>query len=108
MSEYEKNYTAWTPYAKGRQYFTEGILGSPLAAFASSLIGLEAALVKTGASGADIPDAANAQRTAFIEGEDKPSDEKILAAVAKAFYSDIDKSQHPIGFYEKLKANWFL
>ncbi|HRD58926.1 MAG TPA: S46 family peptidase [Ferruginibacter sp.] len=107
MSEYEKNYTAWTPYAKGRQYLTEGILGSPLAAFASSLIGLEAALVKTGASGADIKkvaDAANAQRTAFIESEDKPSDEKILAAVAKAFYSDIDKSQHPIGFYEKLKA----
>lgn len=107
MSEYAKNYAAWTPYSKHRQYLREGILGSPLAAFASSLIGLEAAMVKTGATGADIKkaaDAANAQRTAFLEGEDKPSDVKILAAVAYAFYNDIDKSQHPIGFYEKLKA----
>lgn len=107
MSEYEKNYAAWTPYAKGRQYLNEGIMGSPLAAFAASLMGLEAAMVKTGASSADIKkaaDAANAQRTAFLEGEDRPSDEKILAAVAQAFYNDIDKSQHPIGLYEKIKA----
>src|SRR6218665_2479726 len=107
MSEYEKNYVAWTPYAKHRQYLREGILGSPLAAFASSLMGLEAAMVKTGATGADIKkaaDAADKQRIAFLEGEDKPSDVKILAAVAKAFYTDIDKSQQPIGFYEKLKA----
>ncbi|MFT3978991.1 MAG: S46 family peptidase [Ferruginibacter sp.] len=109
MSEYAKNYAAWSPYAKHRQYLREGILGSPLAAFASSLIGLEAAIVKTGATAADVKkaaDAANAQRTAFLEGEDKPSDVKILAAVAKAFYTDIDKSQHPIGFYEKIKANY--
>lgn len=107
MSDYAKNYTAWTPYSKHRQYLREGILGSPLAAFAASLMGLEAALVKTGASGADIKkaaDAADAQRKGFLEGEDKPSDVKILAAVAFAFYNDIDKSQHPIGFYEKLKA----
>jgi len=107
LSEYEKNYAAWTPYSKHRQYLREGIIGSPLAAFAASLMGLETALVKTGASGADIKkaaEAADAQRKAFLAGEDKPSDVKILAAVAFAFYTDIDKSQHPIGFYEKLKA----
>lgn len=107
MNSYASNYAAWTPYARHRQYLREGILGSPLAAFASSLIGLEAAIVKTGATGADVKkaaDAATAQRTAFLEDEDKASDVKILAAVAKAFYTDIDKSQHPIGFYEKLKA----
>lgn len=107
LSEYEKNYAAWTPYSKHRQYLREGILGSPLAAFAASLMGLEAAIVKTGASGADIKkaaDAADAQRKNFLAAEDKPSDVKIMAAVAFAFYNDIDKSQHPIGFYEKLKA----
>lgn len=107
MNNYATNYAAWTPYSRHRQYLREGILGSPLAAFASSLIGLEAAIVKTGATGADIKkaaDAATAQRAAFLEDEDKASDVKILAAVAKAFYTDIDKSQHPIGFYEKLKA----
>ena len=78
-----------------------------MAAYASSLMGLEAAMVKTDASNADIKKAADAAEAAhknFLEASDRPSDEKILAAVAMAFYNDIDKSQHPVGFYEKLKA----
>ena len=70
-------------------------------------MGLEAAMVKQGATSADIKkaaDAANAQRKNFLEAYDRPSDEKILAAVAMCFYTDVDKSQHPIGFYEKIKA----
>ena len=107
MSDYEKAYAEWTPYSKHRTYLREGILGSPLAAFASSLMGLEAIMVRQGATSEDIKKAAiaaNIQRKSFLEGEDKPSDEKILAAVAMAFYTDIDKNQHPIGFYEKFKA----
>jgi hypothetical protein len=109
MTEYSKNYLAWTPYAKQRQFLLEGILGSPLAAFASSLMGLEAAMVKQGATSDDIKKAATAadnQRKNFLESEDKPSDVKILAAVAHAFYTQVDKSQHPIGFYEKIKASY--
>ncbi len=107
LADYAKAYTAWTPYSKHRQYLREGILGSPVAAFASSLMGVEAAMVKQGATGTDIKKAAaaaDAQRKAFLEAEDKASDVKILAAVAQAFYKDIDKNQHPIGFYEKMKA----
>ena len=37
LSDYEKNYATWTPYAKERVYVLEGILGSPLAGYASSL-----------------------------------------------------------------------
>lgn len=109
FTEYEKNYAAWTPYSKGRQYLREGILGSSLAAYASSLMGLEAAMVKQGTTTADIKkaaDAANAQRKTFLEAYDRPSDEKILAAVAMRFYTDVDKSQQPIGFYEKIKAGY--
>ena len=107
LADYEKAYAAWTPYSKHRQYLREGILGSPLAAYASSLMGVEAAMVKQAATGEDVKKAAtaaDAQRKAFLEGEDKVSDVKILAGVAQAFYNDIDKSQHPIGFYEKMKA----
>lgn len=107
FSGYEKSYAAYTPYAKHRQYLNEGVLGSPLAAFAGSLIGLEAALTKTDKTSADLKkalDAATTSRQAFLESEDRPSDEKILAAVAMMFYHDIDKSQHPIGFYENLKS----
>jgi len=106
-TEYEKNYTAWTPYSKHRQYLIEGIIGSPLAAFASSLMGLEASMVKQGTTSADIKkaaDAADAQRKTFLATEDRPSDEKILATVAMMYYNDVDKSQHPIGFYEKIKT----
>ncbi|MBS1929359.1 MAG: S46 family peptidase [Chitinophagaceae bacterium] len=109
MSEYEKNYAAWAPYAKHRQYIREGILGSPLAAFASTLERLESVLQKQGASAKDLENAktmAEASRKRFIESENIPSDEKILGAVTMAFYNDIDKDQYPIGFYEGLKNSY--
>ncbi|MDB5202203.1 MAG: family peptidase [Ferruginibacter sp.] len=109
LADYEKNYATWTPYAKQRQYLREGIVGSPLAAFASSLMSLEAVMVKQGATSADVKkaaDAADAQRKVFLAAEDRTSDEKIMAAVAMMYYNDIDKSQQPIGFYEKLRAGY--
>ena len=107
FSDYAKNYAAWTPYSKQRQYLNEGIVGSPLAAFAASLIGVETNLVQTGVSAADIKKSLNTadiNRKTFLAAEDKPSDEEILAQTAMLFYNDIDKSQHPIGFYEGVKA----
>jgi Peptidase S46 len=109
FSEYEKNYTAWMPYVKHRQYMREGVTGSPMAAFAGTLLQVEDAIVKTGSKASDVKkaiDAANAARKAFLEEEDKPSDEKILAASVMMFYNNVDKSQHPIGFFESLKANF--
>ena len=109
FNEYAKNYAAWTPYSKQRQYLNEGILGSPLTAFAASLTGVETNLVKTGISSADIKksvDAATITRKKFLDAEDKISDEKILVQIAQLFYNDIDKSQHPIGFYEGIKATY--
>lgn len=109
FDEYAKNYAAWTPYAKTRQYLREGILGSPLAAFASSLVALETVLTKAGAPEADIKkaaEAADASRKAYLASADFPSDRKIMAVVAMMYYQDIDKSQHPQGFYEKLKDGY--
>ena len=109
FADYAKNYATWTPYSKMRQYLNEGILGSPLAAFATSFIPLEDKLLKNGTSSAEIKkttDALTASRKSFLESEDLVSDEKILAATCMAFYNDIDKSQHPIGFYESLRSNY--
>ena len=109
MVDYAKNYETWTPYSKQRTYLAEGILGSPLAAFASSLVTLEANMVKPGVSSADIKkaaDAANAYRKSFLAAEDLVSDEKIVAVTAMRFYNDVNKDQHPIGFYEGLKATY--
>jgi len=107
--DYDKNYAAWTPYSKVRQYINEGVAGSPLASFAASLFSLEDKLIKTNTSAADLKkaiEAASANRKAFLESEDQPSDEKIVAAVAMMYYNDIDKSQHPVGFYEAIKTNY--
>ena len=107
LADYAKNYDTWTPYAKGRTYLIEGILGSPLAGAASGLASLEAKLIATSTSAADLKkalDAATANRESFKEKEDLPSDEKILAATCMMYYNDVDKNQHPIGFYEGVKA----
>jgi hypothetical protein len=109
FSEYQKNYDAWRPYAKVRQYMREGVFGSPLAAYASSLQMVENVLVKEGSTEADIKKAiaaADDARKNFLEGEDKPSDVQILATTAMMYYNDIDRSQHPIGFYESVKSKY--
>ncbi len=109
FTEYAKNYDIWTPYSKERVYLNEGILGSALAKYASTLIKLEADLVKTGVSSADAKktlDAATAARNKYLADANRASDEKIMAATAQMFYNDIDKSQHPIGFYESIKNNY--
>ena len=109
FADYAKNYATWTPYSKQRQFINEGILGSPLAAFSAGLISLEDKLLKTNTSAADLKkalDAATANRTAYLEAADKPSDEKIMAAVTMMYYNDVDKNQHPIGFYEGMKGTF--
>ena len=105
FSEYQKNYDKWTPYSKERQYLREGILGSPLASFSASLMGLEKTLSTEGETADKIKkalDAADKQRTRFLAGEDLPSDEKILASSAMMFYNDVDKTQHPAGVFENI------
>lgn len=107
--EYAASYKAWTPYAKHRIFINEGIMGSPLAAFAGSLMAVEKALVQSGGSADMIKQsiaAADKARTAFLDEEDKASDLKILAATCHMFYTDIPLDQHPIGFYDAIKAKF--
>lgn len=106
FTDWAKAYDAWRPYAKHRQYINEGVNGSPLIAFAGSLLQLEAALVKPGTPMTDvkkIAESADKQRTAFLEEENKVSDQQVVAAVTKMFYEDVEKNQQPIGFYGTLK-----
>lgn len=109
FSDWSKAYDLWKPYARHFQYTREGILGSPLAVFAGSLLALERVLVATGIRPEEVARTiqdADTRRKAFLQSENKVSDQRILAATAMMFYQDIDKSQHPIGFYENLKAKY--
>lgn len=107
FKDWAKAYDDWRPYSKHRVYITEGILGSPLMAFAASLQNVEYALVKPGAG--DLKkalQAADEARKTFLKQENRPSDTRILAAVTQMFYKDIDKSQHPIGFFEGIQSGY--
>ncbi|MDB5230405.1 MAG: Peptidase [Chitinophagaceae bacterium] len=105
FNEYAANYAAWRPYSMHRQYMNEGILGSPLVAYAATLIPLENALANNNSTKADrdklIAAATNA-RKAFLQTENKPSDQRILGSVLQMYYNDIDKGQQPSGFYQNL------
>lgn len=108
FTDWAKAYDTWRPYSKHRMYINEGIFGSPLIAFAASLQQIENALVKKGSS-SDIKkavDAANEYRKEFLKGENKPSDQNILATVLMMYYNEVDKSQQPIGFYESIRNSY--
>ena len=49
---------------------------------------------------------ADQARKNFMKSEDKNSDRNILAGVLQMFYNDIEKGQHPIGFYEGLRNTY--
>ncbi|MEO6869409.1 MAG: S46 family peptidase, partial [Ginsengibacter sp.] len=101
LKDYAANYTAWTPYAKMRVYTIEGILGSPLTNYASTLSTLERALVETGKTQSDVDKAiaaATSSRQRFLESEDIPSDQIIMAKTAQMYYNDIDKNEQPTAF----------
>ena len=109
FSDWNKAYEKWRPYAKHRMYINEGILGSPLLAYASSLMLLESELVKKGVDHPDVKKllaSADQARKNYIEGEDINSDRNIVAGVLQMFYNNIDKAQHPIGFYEGLRNTY--
>jgi hypothetical protein len=109
FTDYEKAYEAWWPYVKHRTYINEGILGSPLTAFAASFQALERALTRKERSLEEINrivEGMNRNREAFLANTNRVSDQNIVASISQMFYNDIDKSQHPAGFYEKLQSSF--
>jgi len=109
FTEYQKMYDAWRPYAKQKVYMTEGIFGSPLISFASSLQKLDATLSKKEATKEEIAKAVAATKTAretFIKSENNVSDKNILAFVTQSYYNDIDAAQHPAGFYSMINTKF--
>lgn len=105
FSEYAKIYDEWRPYAKHRQYINEGIMGSALLAYAYGWNSLENLLKRRDYNPEERKKAlenADAARKSFLESINKKSDQQILAGVLAMFYADVDKDQHPKGFYEDL------
>jgi hypothetical protein len=109
FDEIKAIYNAWRPYARGRIYLYEGIMGSPLMAFANSLKSLDNALMSPSSKPEDIAKATKSAKAAherFIKSENIASDRNILAVVLKMFYKDINTAQQPTAFYNNLRTTY--
>ncbi|HWY12292.1 MAG TPA: S46 family peptidase [Bacteroidia bacterium] len=109
FSDYQKAYDAWRPYVKQRVYLNEGIMGSPLIAFAANLQRLDVTLSKKDVSKREIAKMDSILQkmwTAFHKAENIASDKNTLSFVTQAFYNDVDAGQHPKGFYTWVNARF--
>ena len=109
FSDYDKAYNDWMPYARHRQYITEGILGAKIIGAAFSLQALDSQLNKSNAKPEDLQKAMNRAdeaRKRYLTGNNLKVDQNILAAAVMMFYNDIDKSQQPKGFYEEVLSKY--
>jgi hypothetical protein len=105
----EAAYSAWRPYALHRVYITEGILGSPLMAYAASLQSLEAQLTRPGTPSDAITraaNAANAARQNFIKSHNRASDLNILGAALQMYYTDVPKDQQPTALFTAIRNEY--
>lgn len=102
----KNTYDAWAPFAKGRVYLTEGVLGSPLMAVASNM-----GRVLDERAGKKPEDLKKAPSPTLIyerfsQGENMASDKKILAVVLKMYYKDVDPNQRPQAFYDMIQKEY--
>lgn len=105
FADYEKNYNEWRPYAAHRQYMVEGITGCRLIGAAAAWQNIEALLKRKDYKPEEIERAlraADAGRKNYLANYNLKADQNILASAVMMFYSDIDKNQHPDGFYDGL------
>jgi hypothetical protein len=109
FNDLQAAYNAWRPYAKHRMFIQEGILGSPLLAFAATMQQIENAMVKPGSSSDAIRkavEAADNYRQNFIKGENRPSDQNIVAAVLQMYYNEVPKDQQPQGLFTTIRDQY--
>ena len=109
FSDLEKSYAAWRPYALHRVYMLEGIMGSPLLAFASSLQQVEMAMTRPGSSTADIKkavEAANTARQNFLKSHNAISDQQIVGTALQMYYNDVPKDQQPQALFTAIRNEY--
>jgi hypothetical protein len=101
-SDYEKAYAAWTPFAKQKEYFEQGIAGPTVVRFAARLGQLERAMASSG-NARELLKNLDAERTAMLEKLDRTSEQQMMAQIVKAFYEGIVTEQQPVAWYGKVK-----
>jgi len=108
-SDYEKAYAAWRPYAKHKEYLEQGIYGPLLVKFAQKLFPLNEMLTRGKTADSTLKrkiKELDAEHTKLMKDLNKASEMKMMAAITKAYYMDVDKDQQPVAFFNQLKNKW--
>lgn len=101
-SEYEKAYTAWTPFSKQKEYFEQGIAGPAVVRFAARLGQLERAMSSSG-NARELLKNLDAERTDMLAKLDRTSEQQMMAQIVKTFYEGVVTEQQPVAWYGKVK-----
>jgi hypothetical protein len=114
FNDYNRAYSAWMPYAKQKEYYEQGIAGTAPAysngpqaiRFANRLEAIERLLLKGGGDLKKKLAEVDSLRTVMLAEIDKPSEQRMLWQVVKAFNSDIAADQQPVLFYNNIKQKY--
>ncbi len=107
--DYANAYTAWQPYEKQRQYYTEGITGPALIKFAQKMVDASVILTKAGTPDSTkrkLVASLDKDRTQLLKDLNRPSEMKMLAQLTQAYYSDIPIDQQPVTYFNTVKQQW--
>lgn len=98
MKRMEAIHNAYRPYAKHHMYYSQAFQGSLLAAYGSQFYDLYLELYEKKPSQEKIEKEVKGlkkSRKGMMARFDRNTEQEILAEMAKMFYQDIPKSQHP-------------
>ncbi len=98
ISDYNKLYSEYRPYAKHITYYSEAFRGPALTRIATGLEPIYNELAKKNPNADSIKkhvDELKKGRKSIMRAFDLSTDKELFAAMTKMFYTDINKSQHP-------------
>lgn len=99
MRQFETIHNAYRPYAKHQMYYSQAFQGSLLAALGSDFYDLYTEVAKNNKRSEkkieeEVKRLKNSRR-AIMKRFDQKTEKEIFAEMAKMFYNDVPKSQHP-------------
>jgi len=113
FANYDRAYAAWKPYEKMRQYYEQGLMGTPTRddgpismRLAQKLDAVDRMLVKTGGDVKGALTKIDADRTQMLKGFNKAAEQQMLWQIVKAWHTDLPTEQHPVLFYNLIKQNF--
>jgi hypothetical protein len=108
LSDYQRAYANYTPYAKHQTYFREALMASSLTRMGASFENIEK-VVNAGVSADSINKLC--KRLKMVQGMTLKNmnvelDKKVFAALNLMFYQDVAKAQHPSVYSNEVFGNY--